>query len=387
MHGFFIVLACLLWQSAVCEEVEPVRKLRFFNLDLHISVIADVKDIFESMGHEVVNWSISGHTWVFGKERDKVDIVNENTWSGLNKEMCDQFYERYKDFLDQFDGFIVTHTPAFALLYEKCNKPIIIVNSTRYESPFTRDPEAWDHLNEYLREGIKKNKIFIVSNNKGDSNYLRYYSGIESDVIPSLCLYTKCQYKGKQGKFACHGLWGADSKFDEDWAKESSKIGLFTGLRWGYAWQELYDLKGVVHFPYQVSTMSLFEQYSANVPVFFPTKEFLFKLHQLYPKGILCHLSFLREPDFLARPRALNDLNNVMNLEVVRRWIEWADYYDTENMPYIQYFDSFEHLHKLLKTANCRKISQKMKEHCQVRNAIVFKKWQVILQKISESLR
>lgn len=374
----FLILSCLFWGLSAAEE-KP--KLRFFNLDLHISVIADVKNIFESLGCEVVNWSISGHTWVFGKPRDVVDVVNENTWGGLNQDMCDRFYERYKDFLDQFDGFIVTHTPAFALLYEKCNKPIIIVNSTRYESPFTRSPEAWQWLDEYLKDGVKNNRIFIVSNNKGDSNYLRHYTGIESDVIPSLCLYTNIKYRGTQKKFYCHALWG-NNPFDQDWWWVSTRMRQFTGLPWGYAWQDLYDLKGVVHFPYQVSTMSLFEQYSANVPLFVPTKEFLFRLHTLYPNSILCHLSFLREPDFLSKPRPPEDLNSVLNPDIVKRWIEWADYYDTENMPHIQYFNSFEDLARLLREVNCAEISKKMEAHNRIRQAIVFQKWQNILDKV-----
>ena len=136
-----LCIACILFSTFCVHGEEPVKKLRFFNLDLHISVIADVRYIFEQQGHEVVDWSISGHTWVFGRERTVVDIVNQDTWANLSPEMCNQFYDRYKDFLNQFDGFIVTHSPAFALLYEKCNKPIIIVNSTRYEQPFTQSPE------------------------------------------------------------------------------------------------------------------------------------------------------------------------------------------------------------------------------------------------------
>ena len=127
--------------------------------------------------------------------------------------MCERFYERYKDFLSQFDGFIVTHNSTFALLYEKFNKPIIIVNSTRYESPFTRNPEHWSWLNEYLKDGVKRNKIFIVSNlnYKGDSNYLKYYTGIENDAIPSLCLYTNAKYRGIKDGFSCHALSGGGS--------------------------------------------------------------------------------------------------------------------------------------------------------------------------------
>ena len=47
--------------------------MKFFNLDLHVSVIQDIKQILEPLGHTVDNWSISGHSWVFGKEADKVD--------------------------------------------------------------------------------------------------------------------------------------------------------------------------------------------------------------------------------------------------------------------------------------------------------------------------
>ncbi|MCJ7767674.1 hypothetical protein MUP79_04735, partial [Candidatus Bathyarchaeota archaeon] len=38
------------------------------------------------------------------------------------------------------------------------------------------------------------------------------------------------------------------------------------------------DDKGIIHMPYECSTMSIFEQYSANVPLFFPSKSFLKEL-------------------------------------------------------------------------------------------------------------
>ncbi len=376
----------LFWMmGAIALFAEEPKKLKFFNLDLHISVIADVKNIFEELGHEVTNWSLSGHTWVFGRDRDPVEIINENTWTDLSDERCCLFYERYKDFLEQFDGFIVTHNASFALLYAKLNKPIIIVNSTRYENPFTRSQIQWDSLNKYLRQGVEKNKIFIVSNNKGDQNYLKRYSGIDSEWIPSLCLYTKGQYTGKNDKFYVHALW--DSKKFNDWFETFYyKTNLFTSLPWGYRWQDLYDLKGVVHFPYQISTMSLFEQYSACVPIFFPTKEFLFELHEKYPETILAHLSFLRVPDLENNPRPEEDLNNFLNPKIVKEWIEWADYYDTKAMPHIQYFSSFEHLESLLRTVDTKSVSQKMKRFTEKRKRMVFKKWRKILEKVEENL-
>ena len=85
--------------------------MKFFNLDLHISVIADIKHIFKELGHEVDNWSISGHSWVMGKKQADVKYVNQNTWRGINKNLANQFYEHYKDELSKYDGFIVTRNP------------------------------------------------------------------------------------------------------------------------------------------------------------------------------------------------------------------------------------------------------------------------------------
>lgn len=49
--------------------------MRFFNIDLHVSVIEDIRDLFSGMGHEVVNWS---------------RLADEDLKSSLNKE-----YQRF----------------------------------------------------------------------------------------------------------------------------------------------------------------------------------------------------------------------------------------------------------------------------------------------------
>lgn len=162
----------------------------FFNLDLHISVIEDLKSIFEELGHEVVNWSISGHNWVFNKPSASVEIINQRTWRLLDRAMCDDFYNRYKDELKTYDAFIVTHTPAFSLLYEKFNKPIITVASTRYEAPFSDNCQKWTWLNNFLQKKIDEKIIVPVANNRYDSEYCRYFTSRDWQHIPSLCNYT-----------------------------------------------------------------------------------------------------------------------------------------------------------------------------------------------------
>jgi hypothetical protein len=91
--------------------------MKLFNLDCHISVIADLKNIFTDLGHEVVSWSISGHNFIFDREPSKVDVINQQSWWNLDDKMADDFYERYKDELSEFDAFICTYPLTFAKLY------------------------------------------------------------------------------------------------------------------------------------------------------------------------------------------------------------------------------------------------------------------------------
>ncbi len=63
---------------------------RIFNLDLHISVIQDFKNIMQTLFGskiDITNWSISGHAKIFGKTTDAVDVINHSTWKYINLEM------------------------------------------------------------------------------------------------------------------------------------------------------------------------------------------------------------------------------------------------------------------------------------------------------------
>jgi hypothetical protein len=357
--------------------------LSFFNLDLHVSVIADLKQIFATFGHRVTDWTLSGHSWVFGRKSDRVDVVNRETWQRLDAAMCAAFYRRYRDELDLFDGFIVTHTPAFALLYLAWDKPILVVNSTRYEQPFTFDPARWRWLDAALRDGVARGQIHVVSNNKGDQAYLREHTGIDSLHIPSLCDYTGAQYRGSRQRFVLH------ARAAHDWALPPSLDSrLITAgaafRRWGlrrrrYRWQELYDYRGIVHLPYQISTMSICEQYTAGVPLFFPSQSFLLELHRERPDRVLSELSFFQ---INGRPCPNDTLNRIDDPAVLRHWISLADYYDTDNMRFVQHFDSFDHLAHVLDTVDVAAQSEQMRAFNRTRRERITAAWATVLGRI-----
>lgn len=110
--------------------------MKFFNLDLHIAVIRDVRSVVEQLGHQMESWSISSHCHFAGVAYRPSPVIGGNNWHDLNIDMIEAFWKQHRDELSSFDGFIVTHTPSFALLFERWEKPIIVVNSTRYEAPF-----------------------------------------------------------------------------------------------------------------------------------------------------------------------------------------------------------------------------------------------------------
>jgi hypothetical protein len=97
-----------------------------FNLDLHISVMRDLHQEIIKQRIGSVQWSISGSNRFVRpiyKISDPVEILNSETWSGLDSELISRFEDRYSAFLRKFDGFVVTHTPAFSLLYRSFDKP------------------------------------------------------------------------------------------------------------------------------------------------------------------------------------------------------------------------------------------------------------------------
>ena len=292
---------------------------RFFNLDLHISVIQDVKHILNHLFGptvEVTNWSISGHNWVFGASTPSVEIVNANTWKHLNPAMISAFQTKYDEFLRGFDGFIVTHTPAFCMLFEKYEKPILLVNSCRYEQPFcwNGDIAGWRDLNTALRRMKDRGQLIAVSNNRADRDYLAL--AVNSAHIPSLCLYTGATWAPTRPEFVCHG--------DRDHFPASSL--LVPKPTSGYTWRDLYSYRGIVHIPYEMSTMSLFEQYSAGVPLWLPSKAYYRSciLRGTMPFGSI-----------YARAAPTSELQTV--LQDLDFWLDRADFYDNMNFRFVHF--------------------------------------------------
>lgn len=296
--------------------------MRLFALDLHISVIADLKEILKD--HEVVEWSLSGHNWVFGRAPSKPEVIDQSSWKGLTLEQIRRFQERYDDFLKGFDGFLVGYVPAYAMLYEKYGKPILGSVCCRYDVPFcfTKDRATREHWHTALRRMTASGQLRLAANNRGDADYFTLGTGLTIPLRPSLCRYTGMVHNPVRSTF----FWYSHH--------HTPSHPLITPRVSGFKWSDLAEYRGVIHIPYEISTMSLCEQYQAGIPIFVPTKRFLRELwsqgraewwsvNSYWGSQMPSEMAVARDVDF---------------------WIHRADFYDTENMPYVYTFDSIDDL-------------------------------------------
>ena len=301
--------------------------MRFFALDLHISVIADLKDVLNQ--HEIIEWSLSGHNWVFNRPPATPEYITQKTWMNLTPAQLDTFRKKYDFFLKTFDGFLVGHAMPYVMLFQPYGKPVYAWNTCRYDLPFcfTKDTATRKTYHDILKSMVSTGQLKICSNNLADQEYLRLGTGVSVPRIPSLCRYTKMKHTPVYPTFY--------------WYSTEVRCPPIRELtpRSKFEWSELCKYRGIVHIPYEISTMSICEHYQSGIPLLFPTKRFLKELWahgapwnsvSLYWNTQLpAELDSCKSPDF---------------------WLDRADFYDDTNMPFLYYFDSLSELESLLQS-------------------------------------
>ena len=322
------------------------KRLVAFNLDLHVSVIADLSDEFARRTFRLVRWSISSHNFVFRRVfrfPDPVEFVNQDNWRNLNPISIGRFNEKYERVMQEVDFFVVTHTPSFIQIFEKYRKPILCINSTRYEAPYSNNPELWTGLNDSIIRGSESGKLTMWSNNRVDQGYLSNIIGVESELVPSLCAYVDCRWSPSDKTLIYVGKTDLErallkKKLGENWLSAEE------GLGKNFKYEKLASVSAVFFLPYQLSTMSLFELATMGVPVIVPSAAFL---KQLWNEGFPVLSEILYAPLEVFRESIQSrglEIDWLMNLDW---WLDRADFYDAVLMPNVTTVDSFEEVANL----------------------------------------
>ena len=398
----------------------PVKPLVFWNTDYHATPISDLADFLRPFGVRVLDknfdWSRCA---IFGNcaGRSTLRVIKHDNALGVDDPaLVGRFQAEYRDDeeMKSVDAFVCFHPAAICELYVPFNKSIVVIATTRYNlARFESD--RWTHWNEVLT-GIAAGPANVVAaNNLYDAEYIRHFTGIDARVLPSNCGYvfnltynqTRPGYLlgNTRNRVILEYFKSEFSRSCADLATTSSSCppALLVGVYDKYPFPNLQfsDIiahAGIVHLPYQVSVMSLFEQYRMNVPLFCPSERLLFEwqlrfeaMNERAARPAL--LGWPLDPTaprpngsvIAAHPsqRGVPDPNDEIHPAAIRHWIQFADYLQ---WPHITRFDTVDELVRLLMTltpADLRRISDRMRTHnAQVRAELVDE-WRNILVKIA----
>ena len=286
------------------------------------------------------------------------------------------------DELFEYDGFVVTYPPAFALLYDLFDKPIILDIPIRYEQHFTERPNAWRAYNDALGCMTDDGRLKVVANNRYDAIYYKYFTGRYAHCISSTCNYIdrvapKWSPRGTTKLLAFGDYAGCRA------AHEAVPDVLFVRdvLGHQYRHDEIIRARGIVWIPYTTSIMSFFEHYWLEIPLFVPSEKFLLQLYDqgLALSGATCHKSMVGGSNLSRVGTPMPDPHTREGLEA---WMPLYDFYDTGEFPHVTYFDSWTDLRVKLtnmRQEDLQETSAKMSVQNALRKSRNLESWRRVL--------
>ena len=320
---------------------------------------------------------------------------------------------------------VPTVTYGYLRLDDSCDTPTLL--------SFPVSPRAVPCLQDMHDRGL----LIAISNDSADQEYMRLGAGIDSVRLPSLCLYTKItvdpqRAKCKNALIVCkrtvvipptqqEALHRAGLLEDAKPTDSANAVA---------TWDEIFHRRALIHFPYEMSTMSLFEQYSAGAVLLFPSRRFCEELlrsacangdddnagsrcgalrlttdywkiaysgklwnapyedlpqpfHTMISKFPDTHQVFRDSDDKwmfsigdTAR-QAPAELASTLDFEW---WLDRADFYDTEWFPGIRYFDSWEELIEMAQQEPVDEQRHDLTRQIASRNEKIMQMWRELLE-------
>lgn len=355
--------------------------------DFHISPIQNVKMIvgrLTDLRVHFIDKSLSGHCHLTQTCATNLRVLNHANGINPSTEIRHQFITSYTadTELVGVDAMACFHPSAMCELFMTFGKRLFVIATTRYELGRETE-ELWKAWNENLKVIAENSHNIIGANNLYDAKYIEYFTGIKPVVLPSV-IDMKLTYEASSSDILVTEMRSHAAKSIMSIITNLSPR--FKSLRQKYPQYNYKDLThntAILHIPYQVSIMSLFEQYAMGIPIIVPSLNFLWEMHNKW--DVVTQRTWTRERTGI-RPKASIieghlgttelDPNNDLDESAFKHWVAYADFYQ---WPHIIQFDSWEDLVVKIGRTDWTAISFNMQQFHKTMLLDTMKKWRTII--------
>ncbi|KAI8607332.1 hypothetical protein BC830DRAFT_1159020 [Chytriomyces sp. MP71] len=317
------------FQSPLQDWTQPYKDPRILYINTHPGTQANFAHILARLGLRFASYDPSAFGFAMSQQKAQ-ELID----SGLARKLCDS-----ADVVVISDtcahGRFILQTLSDPNPNNHCSSKIVLELTNRFDWGYN-DPQEREEFRAFMW-GIAtqhSDKVFFTSNNPLES---RHFSDF-TIATPPFRLLRPIGASNVPATFVNEH----DSKLAIIRTKEGSPILTYLdrmGVKYKHVVQGAHAPYGgprtaarhraFIEFPYQASTMKLYENAAAGVVMLVPSPKFYFEL---------------QKAGFFSTPNIQTSL-----LYQGKAWEKYHDYYSKDMKPYLHYFDSFEELADMLK--------------------------------------
>lgn len=377
----------------VANEQESIRQNKVLNLDLqgsrcfwtsdiHDGARLDMTSALMDLGHEVINM---GHKRLSSPYPSTIIKMRQPTRSlsplidkktshsdSFTESDVQQFYEYYRndpDLIDT-DAFLCQFPASFCELYMPFNRSIFIIAAHRFFLGRCQISQSLKLIENVIKIAEKQEpKSFIMADNIYDAEYIRHFTGINAEVIPSLTtnyiLKENALYNPVRNEILIGPLQTSQSPHAVILNKKYYPKWQFKAVKELYPYFSVRDLcnhRAIVLFPYAVHSYGIDEVWALAIPMFVPSITFMLDHNLLIDKNVndpfYCGNSFQVPPKHPSSPHPYCPEDR--SREAQAYWLKFVSFL---TFPHVQVFESLHHLGELLDKSDFQKIHEQMKEN------------------------
>lgn len=356
-------------------------QIKILHLSFHKGCIDDFEYVSKQLGLNLTSWFIldsyeSGKKF-YGKEYD-LNIYN------IRHEDAERIWNYNKAYFNTFDAIITSDTVPLCRIFLQngWQKPLIIWICNRFDNRGGYDKNCIFPDNEFydlMRKACCLPNVFIASY----TPYEQEYALTKGIVFPSLIIRPTGLSKAKadQSKESLipehinkpNTLYLAPRFYHQSHKEYVIKKCTFHGIKI-YAGKyngpdDLIGFKGVLHFPYQASTLAFFESLHRGLVYFVPSATFIKEILQ-------------KDGDVIPHFWHAEPLNAERGSEF------WhSEFYRPEYEPLIVYFNSWQDLKEKIETTNYKAQQAEIRAFASWHAQTMIGRWSELFKKVTQFIK